>query len=363
MGMESVKVKGWGRSSSWPRNLFTRSGSRRFYIRIDWPSDVRPFVGGQQQHRKSLGTADYREACAMLRTALGEFQARCNRLRIENGKEAREARQRTQFLTLAYSNELSGGLPPPDSEGTDAALSKIDKLEDELGNSLLGFDAFVWNEQAKDADRISLPRHWDEPIRELLRELLRGDKLAVQPAPANDQDIDGHSLTAILELLQREREFKPRTALEYRTVIDRFEEVNGRKPVEEITKVDGTRFKQKLLELGLAPASKVKQIGFLKSLLNYAADSLMIPANPLAGLKADGGRKSSKGSTEREDFSVSDLHALFGREQKGSQHWWVMRLALFTGMRLGEIIQLTAKDVFQSGDNRFISVNAEDQKA
>ena len=74
-------------------------------------------------------------------------------------------------------------------------------------------------------------------------------------------------------------------------------------------------------------------------------------------------RKSSQGSKEREDFSVSDLHALFSSEPKGSEHWWVMRLALFTGMRLGEIVQLTAKDVFQSGDNWFISVNAEDEKA
>jgi integrase len=358
-----VKIDRWWRGDSWPPNLFRRQRSQNFYVRADWPKDVQPFVGGQKQYRKSLGTANYREAVARLKTMVGSFQDECNRLRVENGAEAKEARQRAQYLTLAYRGQLNQAvMPPPGRDAVNAALLSVDDFQAKLRNGLLQANITVWDDDTESPEEITLPPHWEESIHDLLKRLIREDAAAAQPAPSQEPGSDGRSsLSAVLKMLQQERQFTPRTLMEYETAIDRFEEVNERKTIDKITKEDGTRFKQKLLELGLAPASKAKQIGFLKSLLTYAADSLMIPANPLAGLKADAGKRSI--SSKREDFSPSDLHALFIGEPKGTERWWVMRLALFTGMRVGEIVQLTAMDVFQNGDSWFISVNSEDGKA
>jgi integrase len=357
----SVKNERWWRGDSWPPNLFRRERSQNFYLRADWPKDVQPYVGGQKQYRKSLGTANYRDACAQLRTMLGSFQEECNRLRMENGAEAREARQRGQFLTLAYPGQLNGAFPPEARHAVASALLSIDKFEASLRDGLLEASVSVWNEEHEDVDTITLPSHWVEPIQTLIEQLIREDVQAVQPEPQDNPKDDARSLSSVLKMVQQERHFTPRTLMEYETAIERFEDVNGRKTIDQITKEDGTRFKQKLLELGLAPASKAKQIGFLKSLLTYAADSLVIPVNPLAGLKADGGKKSNR--APREDFSPGDLQVLFAGESQGTERWWIMRLALFTGMRVGEIVQLTAKDVFQSGDAWFISVNSDDGKA
>jgi integrase len=355
------KSERWWSEEGWPPNLFRRGKSQNFYLRVDWPKDVQPHVG-QKQYRKSLGTANYREACAQLRTALGIFQDECNRLRVENGAEAREARRTAQFLALAYKNQLTGGALPPDERAAiNAAVLGMEQFQASLGDGLLEASVSVWNEDAQDVDTIALPQHWLDAIFDLMQRLKQEDVEALDLAPAQKPEQDRRSLSAILRLVHKEREFGARTVLEYETAIKRFEEVNGPKTVDQITKEDGTRFKQKLLELGLAPASKTKQIGFLKSLLIYAADSLMIPVNPLDGLKADAGKKSA--SKQREAFSGDDLSALFAAEETGTERWWIMRLALFTGMRVGEIVQLTAKDVFQSGDAWFISINSEDGKA
>jgi integrase len=357
----SVKNERWWRTDAWPPNLFRRERSQNFYLRTDWPKDVQPYVGGQKQYRKSLGTANYREACAELKTMLGSFQSECNRLRVENGAEVREARQRAQFLTLAYRGQLNGAMLPDSRHAVNAALLSMEQFQATLAGGVLEASLSVWNEEAEDVEIITLPRHWVEPIQTLIEQLIREDAEAVQPEPQHNSKDDPLSLSAVLKMVQQERQFTPRTLMEYDTAIERFEDVNGRKTIDQITKEDGTRFKQKLLELGLAPASKAKQIGFLKSLLTYAADSLMIPVNPLTGLKADGGKKSNR--APREDFSPADLHALFTAESKGTERWWIMRLALFTGMRVGEIVQLTAKDIFRSGDAWFISVNSDDGKA
>jgi integrase len=356
-----VKSERWWRNESWPPNLFRRGRSQNFYLRADWPKDVQPYVGGQKQFRRSLGTASFRDAIARLKTTLGSFQEECNRLRLENGAEAREARQRAQYLTLAYQGQLNQAMPPDERQAVNSALLSIDRFEASLRNGVVETSVSIWNDDSEDVETIVLPPHWADPIHSLLKQLIREDMDAVQIAPSRETEGDGQSLTAVLKMVQQERQFTPRTLMEYETAIERFEDVNGRKTIDQITKEDGTRFKQKLLELNLAPASKAKQIGFLKSLLTYAADSLMIPVNPLAGLKADAGKKSN--ATRREDFSPDDLNALFAGEPKGTERWWIMRLALFTGMRVGEIVQLTATDVFQSGDASFISVNSDDGKA
>jgi integrase len=49
--------------------------------------------------------------------------------------------------------------------------------------------------------------------------------------------------------------------------------------------------------------------------------------------------------------------------EPGSERFWIMRLAQYTGMRLSEICQLSAEDIFKSEDIWCISVNKNDGKA
>jgi integrase len=131
-----------------------------------------------------------------------------------------------------------------------------------------------------------------------------------------------------------------------------FYERTERKPVDRITRQDVLAFKDKLLLEGQSVANTNMKLSRLRTLLGWAYQNDLAPSNVAEGISvkvADGGKM------QRQPFSLSDLQAIFaspvyakGERPKGGRleaAYWLPLLGLFTGARLEEIGQLRVSDV------------------
>ena len=199
-----------------------------------------------------------------------------------------------------------------------------------------------------------------------------------------------------------------KTEREHRVWMDHFITVAGDRPLGSYTKIDGRAFKAILLklpanwnkfdalkalafdraaekahELGLSPMSDSnvnKLLGFVGSFWNWAANNFDdAPLNPLQGLKV---KVRNNVREERDPFTLDELKAIFTAplytgchsvrnwKQPGSQVprdagiFWVPLIALYTGARLGEIIQLYTDDVRENDGilNFDINKDGEDKR-
>lgn len=197
---------------------------------------------------------------------------------------------------------------------------------------------------------------------------------------------------------KRRTSWVAKTADDHRIWTDRFLIVCGDRPIETYRKADGRAFKDALMalpanwttcselrglrfdeavskakELELPPMSVSnvnKIIGFVGAFWNWAkANFDDVSGNPLEGMKL---ARSTRARDERHPFSTDELAAIFRSPlftgcqsprawrtpgdvvPRDSGLYWVPLIALYSGARAGEILQLRTKDVIvQDGILRF----------
>ncbi|MGV8865068.1 MAG: DUF6538 domain-containing protein [Pseudomonas sp.] len=155
---------------------------------------------------------------------------------------------------------------------------------------------------------------------------------------------------------------------------------NKQKPLKELSFAQAA---QKAAELGLEPMSDKninKIIGFIAAFWNWAAENYdEVKGNPLDKLKV---KIKGNARDDRDVFNVQQLTSIFtaplytgcqsaqswsepgAAMQNDSGRYWVPLISLFSGARLGEIIQLRTDDVRDdSGVLHFALVDeGEDQR-
>jgi integrase len=375
-----------------------------WYLRKQIPADLRHHYGGKVDIRRSLGTGDKRKAEQKLHGELTKIGAEFDALRVEGSAEAEEARARVRdigtkfadyellasidgsddFLAAAEEALLARGNLPVNLEELNAieasipdragaghkALSTIEQIKDAIG-TIRAERARIEHEGIDDiitADRdgeptAPFPLHLVEDVRAFIIQRLRQQETQLEAVAArlSGKPIEQapSSLWTIYEKWKLERKPAASTLHEFKTAINRFDEINGSLKVADITADHGRKFKDTLVASGLRSASVQKQLSCIKTLLAYAADNALVTANPLARIRVQRG----KDQTDREDFTSDDFRKLFGSVERGSERHWIMQIAQYTGMRLSEICQLHAEDIFRSEDIWCISVNKNDGKA
>lgn len=193
---------------------------------------------------------------------------------------------------------------------------------------------------------------------------------------------------------------------EYEGVIDRFIELYGDLPVDQ---VDRKLIQQYRLDLQRCPATKANGIRLLpirqqiekveaeglptismvtitnrlkkvSALLGFAIELGLITENPVSASGvtkriAQAQRKSANGR-KRKDYNLTELNAIFRspvfngegwapqRSQVGQALYWIPLLALYMGARREELCQLFAKDVRKSPEGiHYVSIlNTEDEE-
>ena len=130
--------------------------------------------------------------------------------------------------------------------------------------------------------------------------------------------------------------------------------------------------------LVLSKKTQDKYLSMLQSLLKWALDEGYIDKRPGMAVKVAGATKLDP-SEQRNPYSVSQLKSIFGsplytghlsescRHEAGSLlirdgKFWIPLIALHSGMRLGEIVQLLNSDVKQEGGTWFFDIAKGDKK-
>jgi len=96
----------------------------------------------------------------------------------------------------------------------------------------------------------------------------------------------------------------------------------------------------------LAPKTVKKKFVFVLSLFKFAAHEEWVDKNRAEGITA----KVDGSGSNRKVFTTQDLNLLFKETKEAARpsEYWMPRIALTTGMRSNEILQLTVADVKQS---------------
>lgn len=202
-----------------------------------------------------------------------------------------------------------------------------------------------------------------EGIRNGLRAFLTGEgSFAIAAARATRAELaakprGGNTpLSDVVKRWAAERQPIQRTVRRAENIIDRFEAVVGKLPVQAVTRQHVLDFKDKMLANGQTPANTNILLTILGVVLNYAADNNLITSNPASKIRVQDKRL---GKGKRTYFDEAALTAIFGSPiytegdrpiaGGGDAAYWLPLLALYTGARLEELGQLHPDDVRQEG--------------
>ena len=192
-----------------------------------------------------------------------------------------------------------------------------------------------------------IPDRYVDRVSAFIDELIEADRrslLAIQAEIEGREDdaiqpTTERSLASLVETWKRERQPAKSSQHDMQTSVTLFERVNGPLPYTDITVEHGRKFKEAVIALPRASATKRRLWGMLKALLNVAKGNAFITANPLDSftlqLKDD--------SSRRGIFTPSELKQLLTILE--GDELWITRIGLYTGARLAEICQLQREDV------------------
>ena len=217
----------------------------------------------------------------------------------------------------------------------------------------------------------------------------------IQPvAPAKPGELMSHLVEKYLDDTGRQREWPTKTVLRKRGELREFLEIIGNKPINAYTQLDGLNFKDVQLALPiyrqkvpykgltlveaahkaselraggekidlLSPITVNDKIGTLSLFFEWATTGDSSVVNPAADQHIQRSKNKRKGK-KRHPWSVDELNRMIASPIytgcRSESHWkqpgnlvlrqsakyWVPLIALYSGMRLGEIIQMQVSDV------------------
>ncbi|SNT38181.1 DUF6538 domain-containing protein [Tropicimonas sediminicola] len=132
-------------------------------------------------------------------------------------------------------------------------------------------------------------------------------------------------------------------------------DVCGDKHLDAYTRADANRFRDDLVERGLAGSSITRVLGTVRAITNFAASELGLQFNnPFSGVYFD----RSSGVSDRKTIPTETLRAVQEQcRQADDELRWLVALVSDTGMRLAEAAGLAKSDfVFDDEGNLHVSV-------
>ncbi len=295
-----------------------------YYFRMGIPADLRPFMAGKREIKRSLGLKDRDAAKAVIPDMTKEAHALLKQaerdkavdksgdkfvpkpMPIKSAAQIERERQRWEYEQEAVQfsgdtnfaadmeHEALGPIMDALSEGVEADASPAEIAR--AGRLL------VLHERERagaelEALRNSLHARYGQNAR-----ASESQNQAVECEPAT-----GSGLYLDKDILDRwaaERGVVKKGKDTHEAVARWFYERTERKPVERITRQDVLAFKDKLLAEGQTVANTNMKLSRLRTLIGWAYQNDLAPSNVAEGISvkvADGGKM------QRQPFSLSDL--------------------------------------------------------
>jgi integrase len=340
-----------------------------YYFRMGIPADLRPYMAGKREIKRSLGLKDRDAAKAeipdMTKAAHALLkQAERDKAVDKSGDKsapkpmpiksaAQIERERQRWEAEQEQAEYS-------ADETFAAHIEIERLAPVMDALAGGIETDNSPAEIARAGRL-LVLHEREKADSLVAALHAkyGNGQNARASESQNQTVECEPATGsglyldkdILDRWAAERGVVKKGKDTHEAVARWFYERTERKPVERITRQDVLAFKDKLLAEGQTVANTNMKLSRLRTLIGWAYQNDLAPSNVAEGISvkvADGGKM------QRQPFSLSDLQAIFsspvyanGDRPKGGRleaAYWLPLLGLFTGARLEEIGQLRVSD-------------------
>ena len=363
-------------------NLHLRRGT--YYLRREIPADLKASYAPAKEIWRSLRTKNKAEAVRRLHEEMArlndEFTRRLTELRAQSverdfvyserfHKAVDEAGDKLNEFGLAaprYRFEAADpvGKVYQEFEGYgDRPKSRREALEFvEEALAQLNSDAQYDLSQGRTPDGepiFGFPYRYVDRVSAFIENLLDADRRSLMAIKA---EIEGQtegkseptaprSLASLLEIWKRQRQPAASSQNDMQTAIRLFERVNGPLAFSDITDEHVRKFKSALIDLDLKNATKSKLWSMMRALLNTAKEDALLAVNPFTNVSL----RLEDDSSSRVIFNAAELSKLFDRLED-KEEWWLTRLALYTGARLGEICQLEHEDIRKEADHWEINI-------
>ncbi|AWK85344.1 site-specific integrase [Azospirillum thermophilum] len=346
---------------------------------------------GQKVIRRSLGTGNAREAEVKVREHLDKWRSRIDAIRGPRNPEkltplqlaaVEELRSLGYHISLDSEPDHEGAVPAPPAESA-RTFRELErgfaerryayahgKMVEKLAAAGLDLDPDV----ALEGERQRIAARLDAVER--AASVVAGDVAVNRPSAFATMD-------TLFERWKREARPTVSSIQECEFSVRRWREMHGSVAVDRITKPMVRAFRDAMLSFptrlsnGEAAlplqtildkyqdkdvprasiASARKRLSFIKTLLSTAVDTGLIPESPAEGvrIKDDG----AKPGQERRAFTVAELKIITDRLADQDESFrWVTLLGIYTGCRLGELVQLEAADARVEDGVTFIDINA-----
>ncbi|WP_349676222.1 site-specific integrase [Sphingomonas sp. UBA978] len=336
-----------------------------YYFRMGIPANLRPFMAGKREIKRSLGLKDRDAAKAVI---------------PDMTKAAHALLRQAERDRDTAAKSVAKPLPPKSAAALERERSRWEAEQqhsDNLADALFASDMEI-ERLSPIMDAVAAGIEPDAPV----SDIVRAGKLAVeheretagalvaslharygQSAHASEgqiQAVECEPATAsglyldkdILDRWASERGVVPKGKDTHRAVAEWFYARTERKPVERITRQDVLAFKDKLLAEGQTVSNTNMKLSRLRTLLGWAYQNDLAPANVAEGISV---KVADSGKGKRLPFALDELQAIFAspvyangerpKQGKGEAAYWLPLLGLFTGARLEEIGQLRVSDV------------------
>ena len=359
--------------------LFRRNST--YYFRARIPRDLQPYLG-KAEEKFSLKTKDYAEAKRLAREASVDFDNRCQRLReeIRRRQAAKdpliidnelireicalwrhqtlandEYHRREGFFRSEFEERKAEALETQDALREALSQSRLEAIEPALGIFLHVLGIELRGSESKYRELLYRFLQTTAEVHNLQLARSEGEVVWTPEPIQTTRLVQPQTGTLTLEeLFEDWQRFDPsrpaRTINDVRRVIKDFQELIGKKSVEEISRQDIIRYRDDLISRGLRPKTIGKKITFICALFNVSINNGKLTINPAQRIPIP---KSD--CRHRLPFDIDDLKYIFrsplytrgkrlGR-RIGEASVWIPLLALFQGCRVEELAQLLVVDI------------------
>lgn len=180
--------------------------------------------------------------------------------------------------------------------------------------------------------------------------LLRHQGESIDTPIAKVEAVNSYSLDDAFDSWELQKKRPEGTIREWQSTLVLFKTLHGDIPVTKITKAHIAEFRDYFLKLNLKADTVRKRLTAIRSVLKMAVENDVIAFNPALSINV----AKNPMDNERLEYSLDNLRTIFsspvftGRvrpEFIGEAAYWVPLIALFTGARQDEILQLTPADL------------------
>lgn len=303
----------------------------KWYAQVTIPLELRAAFNGRKQERRSLGTADKREAERLLHAKATEIYAKFKEAKARHDPLAAAA---TELIT-----RLPGYLVPSSVPAT-AAWQGGDR--DSLAQDLIErtrsvLSLYVPQGDPEDAYLIS-------KCQEEVDQALQGFEVTLEQRRA-DEKLVGRRVSAVArEFFSDTTYSRQKTQTAYERGVGKFIEFAGDVDIGSVDKPMAVRFADHLGKT-LSNNTLQRDIGAMRILFGQAEERGMIANNPFAGLNL---RRKGTPVAKRLPFRRSQLEDLFALDMPERDRLCLSVLAA-TGMRLDEVALLEWSDIREEG--------------